>query len=134
MNLVVNNIPSDFWDTKNETVSVLQKYGFQIYENVGGERIYVIANADGTFKSPTIAGFSPIVSITANNKVFTDTGEKITLPGYGALTFQEIVNHADVGSKIFFRKLSDYEIDRIVVTSVAWTGKCLSKVVKYVEG
>lgn len=63
MKLTIINPPVNLWDTKSNTAyPALQKYGFEKYESdtIAGQYIYVIANSDGSFKTPTIAGYTKI--------------------------------------------------------------------------
>lgn len=63
MELTIVNKNVDFWDNKsNLAYPALLAYGFEKYESdtIPGKFIYIIANSDGSFKSPVIAGYTKV--------------------------------------------------------------------------
>ena len=145
MILTIQNPPITLWNYRRDSLSSsLQKFGFEIYENdsspaTQADYIYVIANSDGTFKTPTITGYTKIAEVVASEKFFANTDDKIDLTGagYSPLSVDEIVNHPDVGSKIFFEQIFDGNvlvgIRKLCIYSVAPTGECFNQIVKYVD-
>lgn len=83
--LKIVNQNTDFWDnTSDEAFPALLKYGGEIYEldsnpGVQSDYIYIIANSDGTFKTPTISGYTKLSEYKANSGIW-DTGNTYCQP------------------------------------------------------
>jgi hypothetical protein len=106
---------ANIWANKTDDLgSVLLQNNYGLYSrDSDGEKLRRLS----TTEPGSITGYTFLSYIISSNKIFSDTGEKITFPTYGAQTLQELKAQADVGTKIFFRNISDYEIDRIRIHS-----------------
>ena len=92
MNLTIINKNADFWDYTSDSITpALLIYGYEVYEldsnpGVQSDYIYVIANADGTYKTPTITGYTKIDEIPPHAG-FSNTGNKLKWPAGDAGLF-----------------------------------------------
>jgi hypothetical protein len=125
MKLTVTNIPANFRTETTGTQPFLldRKYTILPYTN-GKPQLQILAGYTIYAEVDIIKGIKQYVY-------------KYTLPVYGALSFDEIRNNADVGSKIFYTPIWDgvelVGMLNMLTYSIAPTGGCINDTINYTK-
>ena len=103
--------------------------------DIQSDFIYAIIDDEGNAVFTTKTGYTKIFEALENIRVVYRNDSKIDLTtyGYGIVSVDELSALTDVGSKIFFRRISDYEIDRLLIYSVVPDYDCYKKILKYIN-
>jgi hypothetical protein len=91
------------------------------------ERIFIPLNENGIAVVASVVGYTKDFEWRFQQGIFPDLDALLNIVGYGYLSFTQILNHADIWSKLWYLLLSENKIKDITAYDTALTGLCFNK-------
>ena len=95
------------------------------------EWLFIPLDYEGNPTRSSESGYTKEFEWRFKSGQFPDLEQEINLPLSGRLTFQDIITSPDNEKTLWARRLAEKVIDRILEYSIAPTGECKEKTLKY---